>query len=114
MNKSLAEDIYNQAVASFGESKKILIFTRDNPWSGEDINITWVQADLVIHTSTIDCGISFEVNDHFQDCVCFFENCAGPTHETDAFTLQRYASSSHMRSVNKVSTPKSHPKWCSG
>ena len=89
MNKSLAEDIYTQAMASFGDSKKILLFTRDNPWSGEDINITWVQADLVIHTSTIDCGISFEVNDHFQLCVCFFDNCTGPTHETGAQMLSR-------------------------
>ena len=89
MNKSLAGYIHNQVVACFGDSKKILIYTHDNPWCGEDIDTTWAQADLVIHTSTIDCGISFEVNNHFQLCVCFFDNCTGPTHETAAQMLSR-------------------------
>ena len=89
MDKSVAESIYCQAVARFGDSKRVLLFTRDNPWDGADVNVTWNEADLVIYTSTIDCGISFEVGGHFHLCVCFFDNSIGPTHETAVQMLSR-------------------------
>ena len=89
MDKSLAEEIYTQTKQVFGETKHILLFTRDNPCEDGDVNESWKLADLVIHTSTIDCGISFEVNGHFDVCVCFFNNGSGPTYETATQMLSR-------------------------
>ncbi len=89
MAKGLAEKLYQEVVAHFGDSKKVLLFTRDSPWDGSDVNETWRQANLVIHTSTIDCGISFEIGGHFHHCVAFFDDQSGPTHETALQMLSR-------------------------
>ena len=96
MDKSVAEGIYCQAVARFGPSRRVLLFTRDNPWDGADVNATWSDADLVIYTSTIDCGISFEVGGHFHRCVCLFDNSIGPTHETAVQMLSRSRDTRHF------------------
>jgi hypothetical protein len=87
--KDTAEKIYKAAKSNFGDSKNILLYTGESRWDGEDINVSWKLADLVIHTSTIDCGLSFEVRGHFQQCVCFFHNKVGPTYETGLQMLSR-------------------------
>jgi hypothetical protein len=87
--KDVAEKLYKHAKSVFGDSKNILLHTSDNRWNGEDVNVLWKEADLVIHTSTIDCGLSFEIQGHFHMCVCFYDNCAGPTYETGVQMLSR-------------------------
>lgn len=89
MSKNQAEEIYAQATARFASTKSVLLYTCDNPWKGEDVNVVWATVDLLIHTSTIDCGISFEVSNHFDTCVCLFDNSIGPNHETALQMLSR-------------------------
>ena len=89
LSKGFAEKLYQEVVARFGDSRVALLFTRDAPWDGTDVNDSWKTADLVIHTSTIDTGISFEVLKHFMHCVAFLNNHTGPTHETALQMLSR-------------------------
>jgi hypothetical protein len=89
MSKKQAEDLYTQAKTQFGDSKSVILYTRDNTWKGEDVNVAWASADLLIYTSTIDCGISFEVSGHFDLCVCLFDDSTGPTIETALQMLSR-------------------------
>ena len=89
MSKTQAEEIYTEASLKFGDSKHVLLYTRDNTWKGEDVNQVWARADLLIHTSTIDCGISFEVANYFDKCVCLFDSSIGPTVETALQMLSR-------------------------
>lgn len=71
--KSDAEEIY-QLVCELVDPKFVLIFTAEERWqNGDDINEVWSKARVVIHTSTMDSGHSFE-RDHFGWCVCFFSN----------------------------------------
>ena len=82
LSKTIAEQINKQAENLFGTSKKIQLYTSDRPLQGGDIAEIWGNADLVIFTSTIDCGVSFEIQGHFNKCICFFDNKTGPTCET--------------------------------
>jgi len=81
-SKEVGNKLYKFAKEHFGDSKTILVYNSENRWDGVDVNIAWKCADLVIHTSTIECGLSFEVVNHFEHCVCFFDNSSGPTFET--------------------------------
>ena len=73
-SKKLAGEIHAQAQALFGNEKRVLLYTSDSPWKGGDVNKVWLKADLVIYTSTIDCGVSFEVAEHFHHCIAFLNN----------------------------------------
>ena len=89
MNKTLAEKLFVQVKSELGESKRVILYTSLNPCTEMDIDRVWSEADLVIHTSTIDCGLSFEVSNYFGYCVCFFDNSSGPSHEAAAQMLSR-------------------------
>jgi hypothetical protein len=68
------------------------MYNRNNRWDGVDVNITWSDKDLVLYTSyltTIECGQSFEVVNHFEHCVCFYDNGSGPTYESAVQMLSR-------------------------
>ena len=70
-SKSAGGKLYKLAKATFGDSKKILMYNSENRWDGEDINVTWKAANLVIHTTSLDFGVSFEVSGHFHLCCGF-------------------------------------------
>ena len=89
MCKSLAEKINAIALAKFGTKKKVLLYTKDQPWKGEDVNVAWTDADLVIYTPTIDCGISYEVSNHYKNVIAFLDGNIGVTHETAAQMISR-------------------------
>ena len=89
MDKGLADRIYTLFNQTFGDTKKALIYTRDNPCQEMNIDELWKQYDLVIFTSTIDCGLSFEVKGHFDVGVCFFNDLIGPTFDAGVQMLSR-------------------------
>ena len=88
-SKKLAEDVCRRAHALFKGTKKILLFTQDNPLKGEDVNVMWKDADLVAHTGTIDTGVSFELSKHFSRCFAFFDNRTGPNANSAAQMISR-------------------------
>ena len=89
MSKTQAEKAYSMASLKFGDSKHMLLYTRDSTWKGEDVNEVWARADVLVHTSTIGCCISLEVADHFDMCVCLFDNSIEPTVGTALQKLSR-------------------------
>ena len=89
MCRSLAVQINNTILAKFGARKKVLLYTKDQPWKGEDVNVAWTDADVVIYSPTIDCGVSYEVPNHFKNVVAFLDGNSGATHETAAQMISR-------------------------
>ena len=68
-----AEEIYH-LLCSVIDKGKIQLYTAEHRWqNGQDVNEVWAKARVVIHTSTMDSGHSFEL-DHFGWAVCFFSN----------------------------------------
>jgi hypothetical protein len=87
-SKEMGEKLFKFVKANFGDTKTVLMYNSDHRWDGEDINVAWIKADVCVHTSTIDSGLSFEVCGHFQHCVCFFDH-SGPTYESAIQMLGR-------------------------
>jgi hypothetical protein len=104
-SKEHAENIYKQAKALFGDTKKVLLYTQDCPLNGADVNVVWSDADLVIYTSTIDCGISCETAGLFEWCFAFFDNGTGPTYFAAAQMISR------ARDVKKFIICCTHKKY---
>jgi hypothetical protein len=81
--KALARQIFQVVKQKFGESKVAQLYTGDDQMDPTvDINEEWGKADIVIHTCTIDCGVSFEREKHFGYCVAFVNNHTKIDHET--------------------------------
>ena len=89
VRKKTAKKLYARFKQRFGDTKKAIMITRDEPWDGKDVNKTWIHADFVVHTSSIDCGVSFEEIGHFTWCTIFAQNVDGPVAETVAQMLSR-------------------------
>ena len=71
--KKDAEEVYHLA-CSVLDPTDVQLYTADSRWkNGDDVNSVWCKARVVIHTSTMDSGHSFEL-DHFGWAVCFFSN----------------------------------------
>ena len=71
--KADAEEIYH-LVCSLIDSQQVQLYTSEKRWrDGDDVNEVWSKARVVIHTSTMDSGHSFEL-DHFGWAICFFSN----------------------------------------
>ena len=83
-------DMVVQAVKTeFGDSKIVKSYTRDNRWNpANDIDTELSDADLFIHTCTIDCGISYE-RDHFNYCVALLDPEIGIDYEVAAQMMAR-------------------------
>ena len=47
MSKTQAEKAYSTASLKFGDSKHMLLYTRDSTWKGEDVNEVWARADVL-------------------------------------------------------------------
>ena len=71
--KADAEEIYHLLCSKINPNE-IQLYTAESRWqNGNDVNEIWSKARVVIHTSTMDSGHSFEL-DHFGWAVCFFSN----------------------------------------
>ena len=83
-------DMVVQAVkAEFGDSKIVKSYTREKRWNpANDIDTELSEADLFIHTCTIDCGLSFE-RVHFKYCVALFNTGGQIDHEVAAQMMAR-------------------------
>ena len=67
--KSDAMEIYHLVLTG-----NVQLYTSEKRWqNGDDINEVWSKARVVIYTSTMDGGHSFEP-DHFGWCVCFLSS----------------------------------------
>jgi hypothetical protein len=87
--KCTAKQIYKMAKRRFGDTKKVILYTNEHQWDGTDVNKAWKDADLVIFTSTIDCGVSFELSNHFDCCTAFLNNAGAPTFEAALQMISR-------------------------
>lgn len=71
--KSVAEEIYH-LVCSVLDPEYVQLYTSEKRWqNGSNVNEVWSKARVVIYTSTMDSGHSFE-QDHFGWAVCFFSS----------------------------------------
>lgn len=88
-SKDVADEIYALFIQRFGDNDECVLITKDKQWDGKDVNETWPRYRLVIHTSTLDCGTSFEGKGHFNRCIVFLKNTGGPVAETMAQMMSR-------------------------
>jgi hypothetical protein len=87
--KEVAKQIHSLIKTKFGDSKVALLYTSEDQMDPEvDINEEWSKADIVIHTCTIDCGVSFE-RQHFGLCVSILNNRTKVDFETSAQMMAR-------------------------
>ena len=89
MEKALGERIYTEFCQKFGGTKKAVLYSRDNPCQETDIDKVWAEFDLVLFTSVIDGGLSFETKGHFTHCICFFNDSIGPMFDVGVQMLSR-------------------------
>ena len=87
--KTTADKIYARVMQALGEDFKAKIYTSRTPCTDTDVNNIWNKFQLIIYTSSIDCGISFELNGYFYICICFFGSHDGPIFETCLQMLSR-------------------------
>ena len=91
-----------------GGKKNVLFYHMENRWGqGDDINVIWGAADVVIHTSTIECGLSFERPGHFSWCIGFFLRVRGLIAEAVMQMISRSRSTE-----NFLLCLDSHAKTC--
>jgi hypothetical protein len=79
--KSDAEAVYEYMRGQGLTEQEVLIFTGDKPFpKGEDVNEVWGKCRVVIYTTCMDCGHSFNLV-HFHVTVCFFSNMVNIPYE---------------------------------
>ena len=88
-SKEIVDMVVQAVKTEFGDSKSVKSYTRDNRWNpANDIDTELSNADLFIHTCTIDCGISYE-RDHFKYCVALLDPEIGIDYEVAAQMMAR-------------------------
>jgi hypothetical protein len=89
VHKETADEIAAAMDSRFGNTKKVIVITKEKPWDKVDVNVSWTAADMVVHTSAIDCGVSHEKPDHFDFTLTMADNVEGPACDTVVQMLSR-------------------------
>ncbi len=87
--KSQAMIIVAAIKARFGDEKKVKLYTKEDPYLGEDIDEEWIEYHCVVFTPTIDTGSSCELVKHFQYCTGYASPNGGSTFEAFSQMISR-------------------------